>query len=36
MTTIAVVDAQMKGSHDTKAELSKSRWWKRKRREPKN
>ena len=36
MTTIAVVDAQMKGSNDTKAEVSKSRWWKRKRREPKN
>jgi malate dehydrogenase (oxaloacetate-decarboxylating)(NADP+) len=36
MTTIAVVDAQMKGEDDTKAEVSKSRWWKRKRRETKN
>jgi malate dehydrogenase (oxaloacetate-decarboxylating)(NADP+) len=35
MTTIAVVDAQMKGSTNTKEEVSKSRWWKRKRREPK-
>jgi malate dehydrogenase (oxaloacetate-decarboxylating)(NADP+) len=36
MTTIAVVDAQIKSQSDTKAEVSKTRWWKRKRKEPKN
>ena len=36
MTTIAVVDAQMKSAVDTNEEIKKSRWWKRKRREPKN
>ena len=34
MTLIAVVDAQMKSKFDTGAEVRKTSWWKRKRKEP--